>query len=80
MVPDPNMTIRERALEAWPTLGAASADVLAMTVDEAFEFFADDAAVRRARRATPGGRRLLASGATGHRALGRRSPAHQTCV
>ena len=60
--------------------GKSIADVLAMTVDEAFEFFADDAAVRRARRATPGGRRLLASGATGHRALGRRSPAHQTCV
>jgi excinuclease ABC subunit A len=58
--------------------GATSPQVLAMTVDEACEFFADEpvvqAAAAAAARHRPG---LPAAGPAGHRAVGRRSAAHQ---
>jgi excinuclease ABC subunit A len=56
------------------------ADVLAMTVDAAFEFFADDVSLQRSlgviREVGLGYIRL---GAIGNRAVRRRSPTHQAC-
>ena len=56
------------------------ADVLGMTVDAAWEFFADEPQVRRVPRRPAGGRpRLPAARPAGDRALRRRGPADQAC-
>ena len=58
--------------------GRSIADVLALTVEDAVEFFADVPAVARSLRAVQrGGARLPHARPAGHRAVRRRGPAHQ---